>query len=828
MKAKTGGNFSVIAKNKNKSNLIKIICVIIGAVFAFTTSIVYGAFSWKREHNSGYATGAFLPNQTYQIINDTLPNGILYSDGVKEYEVALQYSYDYAFNFYVEYELNWSNGLDASNVILNFSNRNAWIVDNSRIYYRDTVAAGTGKLPIIVGVDFVDNYNSNYYGAKLTINIKKVEIAKTNETLDQTGIAGAAYAQYQARKLASYSTANAYAVVYNPTNKGSYQPKAPVGKTAFETKTSTSGSTSVTTTSKLFGNKNYVGLGAYVITGSSPINLVAKVIGSWVADTGKTTDPSSANINTNTIKYNYSSGWIGESYDVGTIVQEIRTFQYTIPAHTAMYIDIIDSVEMITRGMLAAANYTDFHIETDLLLNSDTQLNFENGLATSTITTKTLSGTSYSTNLPTQDYSVVNSSKYDAALYNVTTGGAQTYKTQIKVINNTASKMSVSASYTLKAYISNGNSTADYQPAAGSTPASDGNPFEFDDESHWDRDEYSYTSSITVGAHNASQVIAPYSAMTICTSFTVPNDMVAKLVAAKAAYSGKDVWIELVPTITTATSTAADTQLVLETVVSGTTAKLYAKNVSSNAVSAINLTLNYSYFNNQTNIGTGVTYATKPANWDKEYWKYYVKIDGKFVQVNEVNNPQSLNPKVIKTSNIPVFSSTTTYYLLTGDGWKSPTPYTKTYEQQINPGEKVWLGDLTITASQTYDFSDYTLTGSVATASDVNLVNETTGSAFIKNNSTTKSYYIRFSGSVAFASSDVTQSNFFKKNEEKSSSSYWYLYGLIRPGQVIPINITALDSQISIEAVEDTTGSLPTQISTWPTTVVEKLKTMYN
>lgn len=818
MKAKTGGNFRVIAKNKNKSNLIKIICVIIGAVFAFTTSIVYGAFSWKREHNSGYATGAFLPNQTYQIINDTLPNGILYSDGVKEYEVALQYSYDYAFNFYVEYELNWSNGLDASNVILNFSNRNAWIVDNSRIYYRDTVAAGTGKLPIIVGVDFVDNYNSNYYGAKLTINIKKVEIAKTNETLDQTGIAGAAYAQYQARKLASYSTANAYAVVYNPTNKGSYQPKAPVGKTAFETKTSTSGSTSVTTTSKLFGNKNYVGLGAYVITGSSPINLVAKVIGSWVADTGKTTDPSSANINTNTIKYNYSSGWIGESYDVGTIVQEIRTFQYTIPAHTAMYIDIIDSVEMITRGMLAAANYTDFHIETDLLLNSDTQLNFENGLATSTITTKTLSGTSYSTELPNQDYSVVNSSKYDAALYNVTTGGAQTYKTQIKVINNTASKMSVSASYTLKAYISNGNSTADYQPAAGSTTPKDGNPFEFDDESHWDRDEYSYTSSITVGAHNASQVIAPYSAMTICTSFTVPNDMVAKLVAAKAAYSGKDVWIELVPKITPATSTAADTQLVLETVVSGTTAKLYAKNVSSNALTSLSLNLKYSRYSTQANM-TSTTLSTEPANWKKEYWKYYVSNSGSYKQVNEVNNPTSNSDgsTSIKTASMPTFAAGTYY---TNSGWIGANAYTTTSSAIVNPGEKVLLGSLTITASQTYDFSDYTLTGSVATASDVNLVNETTGSTFIKNNSTTKSYYIRFSSSASFT--DTTKSNFFQ------DGSFWYLYGLIRPGQVIPINITALDSQISIEAVEDTTGSLPTQISTWPTAVVEKLKTMYN
>lgn len=797
----------MIAKNKNKSNLIKIICVIIGAVFAFTTSIVYGAFSWKREHNSGYATGAFLPNQTYQIINDTLPNGILYSDGVKEYEVALQYSYDYSFKFYVEYELKWSNGLDASNVILNFSNRNAWIVDNSRIYYRDTVAAGTGKLPIIVGVDFVDNYNTNYYGAKLTINIKNVEIAKANDTLDTSGIAGTAYAEYQARKAASYSTANAFAVVYNPTDKGSYQPKAPVGKTAFATTTSSSGGTSITTTSKLYGNKNYVGLGAYIITGSSSINLVAKVVGSWVVDTGKTTDPTSANINTNTIKYNYSSGWVGESYDAGTIVQEIRTFQYTIPAHTAMYIDIIDSVEMITRGMLAAANYTDFHIKTDLLLNSDTQLNFENGIATTTITTKTLSGTSYSTSLPSQDYSVVNSSKYDAALYNVTTGGAQTYKTQIKVINNTASKLTVAASYQLKAYISNGNSTADY-----------GKIYDFGDESHWDRDEYSYTSSITVGTHNASQIIAPYSAMTICTSFTVPNDMVAKLVAANAAYSGKDVWIELVPQITPAASTADDTQLVLETVISGTTAKLYAKNVSSNALTSLSLDLKYSRYSTQTNM-VATTLSTEPANWKKEYWKYYVNNSNSYQQVNEVNNPTSNGDGTtsIKTASMPSFVAGTYY---TNSGWIGATSYTTTSSDIVNPGEKVLLGSLTITASQTYDFSDYTLTGSVATASDVNLVNETTGKAYIKNNSTTKSYYIRFSSSVNFA--DTTKANFMQ------DGSFWYFYGLIRPGQVIPINITAGDSQISIEAVEDATGSLPSQISDWPTSVVEKLKAMYN
>ena len=216
---------------------------------------------------------------------------------------------------------------------------------------------------------------------------------------------------------------------------------------------------------------------------------------------------------------------------------------------------------------------------------------------------------------------------------------------------------------------------------------------------------------------------------------------------------------------------------------------------------------------------TSTTLSTEPANWKKEYWKYYVSNSGSYKQVNEVNNPTSNSDgsTSIKTASMPTFAAGTYY---TNSGWIGANAYTTTSSAIVNPGEKVLLGSLTITASQTYDFSDYTLTGSVATASDVNLVNETTGSAFIKNNSTTKSYYIRFSSSASFA--DTTKSNFFQ------DGSFWYLYGLIRPGQVIPINITALDSQISIEAVEDTTGSLPTQISDWPTTVVEKLKTMYN
>ena len=89
--------------------------------------------------------------------------------------------------------------------------------------------------------------------------------------------------------------------------------------------------------------------------------------------------------------------------------------------------------------------------------------------------------------MPTSSYSVINTSKYDAALYQSTATGAETFKTQIRVVNNTANKLSVSASYAIKVYISNGNATAEY-----------GKIYNFTDSTHWARDVFTSTTRVTI------------------------------------------------------------------------------------------------------------------------------------------------------------------------------------------------------------------------------------------------------------------------------------------------------------------------------------------
>ena len=962
----------MIAKSKNKRNLIKILCVLLGAVFAFTTSIVYGAFSWQRSHNSGYSTGSFLPNQSYQIINDSLPNGIPYGDGTKEYEIALQYSYDYAFDFYLEYTMSWSGSGDTSNVILNYANRDAWFVDNSRMYYRDTVSAGSGKLPIIVGVNFTNTNDATYYGQTLTINITKVNITKTNSVIDTTGVAGTAWSEYRTRSAASYTGTDAYVLAYNQTAIGSYKPTAPTGETAYKTGTITeissntsliptgytelkyiestgtqyidtgvvptntldievkflaqaatvgtifgavqtagtaeyqlnqaghviyvgskiyynvfksdtlqrtvlkgtnfsvydeagltnsitvervgadeislnvylmagnrngtageysntkmysckmwqdnelirnfvpvqnadgaigmydtvegkfyanagtgefayAGMTSENSHKQIFGNKNYLGLGAQVITGSSSINLKATITGGW--STTSETKPGDVHIVSNTIKYNFADHWGEETYDSSTEVYETRTFEYAIPAHTSTYVDIAETVEMITRGFFSNSDYSGFYIVTAVQING-VDFKFDTtstpGISTGTISTVTATTTA----MPTSDVSVVNSSKYEAALYSCDATGDQTQTTQIKVINNTASTLSISASYQLKIYISNGNSAAEY-----------GRTYDFADATHWARGVET-SSEVTISQGVTSTVLAPYSAKTICTSFVIKPGAYSGL-AEQYRNAKCDVWIELVPTITATTTTEKSSQLVLDAEVSGTSAKLYATNLSDQTMSAVSLSGSYLSFNDQTGMtayaNNGST--TEPANWAKNYWKYYVSVDGKYVK----NTNSTWNPSA-------------TYYAFAG--WQTGTIASYSKDITIAPGEKVYLTTITVTSANNYNFSNYTLTGTVAsTTVDVLLANENTGKAYLINNSATVSYYVRFSGTV---SAD------YLYNEGGNT----YFVGLIRPGQVIPVDMTAIDTQCTVETIADTTGSLPASV--WTTGFLSKLKAMYN
>lgn len=776
------GSFSKIVKT-NKSNLIKIICVLLGAVFAFTTGVVYASFSWTKKFDSGYATGAYLPNQSYQIINDTLPNGIPYNAGVNDHEVALQYSYGYDFEFYVEYALQWTNRLDTSNVILNYSNRNAWIMDNSHMYYREVVSAGTGKIPMIVGVNFTDLYDETYYGQSLTINITKVVIKPVDNNYTEShalytnSIAGEAWLKYKNRA----SLTNAYVVCYNQTSIGSYKPTAPIGETAYMTYNTTEGGTA---TRRLLGNRCYVGLGIYVITGSNAITLRAKVTGTWIPATQNT-----ANIASNTIKYNYSDNWGNETYNpeeaqTTNEIDEIREYDYTIPAGTAVYIPVVDSVEMVTRGLNTEADYTGAKISTLLELNGN-QINTSNGIG---VNDNVASAGLTKTELPTNETTVVNVSKYMPALFHTTdTSASRTYQTQITVVNNTNKKLKITANnFKLKLFISNGNSAAKY-----------GRIYEFNDTEHWARAEVDSTA-LTVA--DSTKIVSPYGAVTLVTKFTISSGVYNSIITKNSKYANCDLWAVLVPTINAVETDESDDTLTLETeiVASGSTqtAYFYAKNVSTNVLTNIKLSIQYSWFNTQdTQVQTQKVGTSEPANWGREYWKYYTKTDSTFNQVTTSN------------FNIPNWNTASTYY--TFAGWQivdSSTEFTLPTGVNVNPGEKVRIGDLTLNNSQTYNFDNYTFSSTSASmintsADDVQLINEASGLAYLINNSTNKSYYVRFNGE--------TTSELFH-----TTDGYSYYKGLIRPGQVIPVPMTAVASDIIIGSenfIEDTTGSLITQ-----------------
>ena len=257
--------------------------------------------------------------------------------------------------------------------------------------------------------------------------------------------------------------------------------------------------------------------------------------------------------------------------------------------------------------------------------------------------------------------------------------------------------------------------------------------------------------------------------------------MYTALVAKNANYAGSDVWCVLEPTITATTSTAADSQLTLQTEVVNNKAQFYVKNISTSTISAYNLSVSYMWLNTQNADSYSKTALdgstqSKPANWERNYWRYYTLSNGKYTQ------------------NTTADWQATVYYLF--NGWQTETATTANNTITIAPGEKVYVTSKTLNSSQIYDFSNATLTGTAATTvSDVMLANETTGLTYLVNNSTTKSYYVRFNGST-------TNTNFFK------NGSYSYLYGLIRPGQVIPIGTTASTSQLAFDVIEDKTGTL--------------------
>ena len=115
---------------KTKRNLFSIFSAIIGVVFALITGVTYCVSSLTLNYGSNpNSTSAYLGNQQYVMINDTINSPIAYGEGTHNFEIAMRYSISYDFDVRLNYSLEWSNGAVADNVILHFANRDNVIYD---------------------------------------------------------------------------------------------------------------------------------------------------------------------------------------------------------------------------------------------------------------------------------------------------------------------------------------------------------------------------------------------------------------------------------------------------------------------------------------------------------------------------------------------------------------------------------------------------------------------------------------------------------------------------------------------------------------------------
>ena len=82
---------ALMKKTKTNRKFIAIFSAIIGVVFAFMTGVTYCAVDLTLGYGSRQTTTkAYMANQQYQVINDTLENPISFSSGSHNFEIALQ------------------------------------------------------------------------------------------------------------------------------------------------------------------------------------------------------------------------------------------------------------------------------------------------------------------------------------------------------------------------------------------------------------------------------------------------------------------------------------------------------------------------------------------------------------------------------------------------------------------------------------------------------------------------------------------------------------------------------------------------------------------
>ncbi len=810
MCAKRGDCYRVRAKIKTR--ILYILAAILGGIFAFSVGQVYSAFSVGLSYGSNPAsTTTYTARQGYAIINDTIDNPIPFSVGAHNYSVGLELSYSYDIDIRVKYSLEWSNGLSTNNVILNFANRDNLIVDNQYIYLVNSVPLGKHTINLITGVDFEDALDNTYYGESLQINIIDVKIYKAKtKAYDEShplcsGINSPSRDMWLKAKNAS-SLDKAYVMVYNSRYDISHGILHPGAITAYGKVLDADNN--ITNMFKLYGNTRYAGIGLYIVTGNSAYTLTAKVVGTWRNSAGDSLSGGDNVVFDNNIKMNYSSDWVRASTGVDADYG-VFNYDYTIPANTTAYINLVDSIEVTLRHTLEQTDYSSYSlVVSNININDTVFSSFDEGIAIGNINSSSHVANKQYTR---PDYTIINYTKYRADLYNSERGNApeQTYITNISVTNNTSDTLVITdVNFKLKYYRSNGQSTQ--------YTGSDLSDYTFDGV-YWYR-ETGILDDSYISINSTSTIIPAYTTKNIIEEYRVGSNF--------STIIGKyDSWVELVVEITTSVVESDDSGLSIETSIT---------NSNNQAI------ITFSVKNNQNKVFTGITanlaiemytpvlsnIATTidSAEWSGTYWKYYYReSNGGFVR--------NLNPNYNSEENY--------YYSLTYT-WASVTlsSYTLYNGFTVNPDDsRQFSSSIALQPNERKDILSFrtniggtnvidgrstnnirfrsannTVSASQASTPDsIVVVNAGSKGAYIVNNSN-DDYYVRFNGTLVDGMNNI-----------KSLGEYNYYIGIIRSGQVVKISMNA-KTDFRFESVVATDTFNRTDLPDWPNEILDILE----
>jgi len=772
-------------KAKTKTKLIMVLNALLGVVFAFMVGFTFcqDVFSSsKTARTQQGSTANYLASNSYNLVNATKSNPIMFGPGARDSKVAIEYNLNYSFDVRLKYKLVWSDEtLSIDNVILNFANRDRFIVDKEYIYLTEAIAVEKtettdtrhGTLNIITGVQFTNLEDETYFGKTLTINIEEVKIAKSagatyseGHALYTSTIAGNAWKDLRSGSLANKSTANI--IVYNSryydgtnVHNGLDHPDA---VTAYKNDNGTD-------TTKLYGNRYYAGVGLYVMTGKSAVTLTVKSMGNWQkvseyilnvnpvwatntyysksGDSYTLLSEQPASWNTsygeyyvkntsaafvNNIYYNFNSKWGTVTYDANHTISTI-----TVAKNQQVYLDVYDSVE-ITAVMETESdiiNYSGYKLVNSFYLNNS--LRGEVGIEyLKDVVSEETVGTTYLS----QNYTINNSTLYNPIFVdNYANADFVKESTNVSITNNTDQAKQYSIGY--KSIYTTSNGVQVLQTGGGPTSSLT--------DTTWARVD------IEGESNNINVVVAPYSTVSILDNIIAVNSITSSsLKVGSSAYY--DAWLSY--RITSVSESSASTN-------STNSISVEAKNVLNGKEFYVrnnsNKTISIPSGNSITMFKVEYSYeliTTSVSTWNQDYYKYFYKdANGNFVRATKANqfavNKYYILKRLITSTTIVNNSAIT-----------------------LGPNETALFGSVGYTG----ELIGYT--GSILSAGInfeengvVSIVNNGTKDAYIVNN-TTNSCYVRFVSNVGDGVRFIVDGN------------YCYYIGVLRPGQMVKVPCT--------------------------------------